>query len=224
MYTPHVGRWLSEDPAGYVDGPNLYLFTANNPINVTDPSGLLPPVDLKCFDRPILPPSAPPPFPTTDTCSPKPAAKNATMPWGFNFCCCGVTRKKDRLKPSLQIHPSSIGPVGPSGGRFTFCGLPSSTQVGTGGCLGCIAVIIKCPSGAAVFHFTAGDNPFATLMKYNWPSSPKCEAIVCGGDDTKESNCLADTVLDVLKNIADIIGVSGASGCGINPDGTWYER
>lgn len=40
MYTPHVGRWLSEDPAGYVDGPNQYLYVKNNPINMTDPSGL----------------------------------------------------------------------------------------------------------------------------------------------------------------------------------------
>lgn len=40
MYTPHVGRWLSEDPAGYVDGPNQYLYVRNNPANNVDPSGL----------------------------------------------------------------------------------------------------------------------------------------------------------------------------------------
>lgn len=39
MYTPHVGRWLSEDPAGYVDGPNRYLYVNNSPITHADPSG-----------------------------------------------------------------------------------------------------------------------------------------------------------------------------------------
>jgi hypothetical protein len=40
MYTPHVGRWLSEDSAGYVDGPNQYLYVTNTPTNWTDPSGM----------------------------------------------------------------------------------------------------------------------------------------------------------------------------------------
>lgn len=41
MYAPPIGRWLSEDPAGYIDGPNQYLYVANDPINKTDPSGRL---------------------------------------------------------------------------------------------------------------------------------------------------------------------------------------
>lgn len=40
MYTPHVGRWLSQDPAGFVDGPNRYLYVANNPTRRLDPSGM----------------------------------------------------------------------------------------------------------------------------------------------------------------------------------------
>jgi hypothetical protein len=45
MYTPHVGRWISQDPAGYVDGPNRYLYVLNNPAGHFDPSG------LQCADR-----------------------------------------------------------------------------------------------------------------------------------------------------------------------------
>jgi RHS repeat-associated protein len=39
-YDPKIGRFLSEDPLGYWDGPNLYLYVRNNPINRTDPFGL----------------------------------------------------------------------------------------------------------------------------------------------------------------------------------------
>jgi hypothetical protein len=42
MYTPHVGRWLSQDPAGYIDGPNRYLYVANDPATKSDPTGLFP--------------------------------------------------------------------------------------------------------------------------------------------------------------------------------------
>lgn len=34
------GRWLSLDPMGMVDGPNLYRYVQNNPIALTDPLGL----------------------------------------------------------------------------------------------------------------------------------------------------------------------------------------
>lgn len=38
---PVVGRWLTRDPLGYVDGPNPYQFVRNNPINQIDPNGLM---------------------------------------------------------------------------------------------------------------------------------------------------------------------------------------
>ncbi|WP_264371358.1 RHS repeat-associated core domain-containing protein [Photobacterium damselae] len=40
-YQPWVGRWLSSDPAGTVDGLNLYRMVRNNPIKYRDPNGLL---------------------------------------------------------------------------------------------------------------------------------------------------------------------------------------
>jgi len=39
-YDPESGRWMSPDPAGEIDGPNLYVFVQNNPINYTDYFGL----------------------------------------------------------------------------------------------------------------------------------------------------------------------------------------
>ena len=39
-YDPHIGRYLSPDPLGQIDGPNLYSYAANDPLNFLDPYGL----------------------------------------------------------------------------------------------------------------------------------------------------------------------------------------
>jgi RHS repeat-associated protein len=38
-YLPWLGRWLSPDPKGYVDGTNLYIYSRNNPVSFVDTSG-----------------------------------------------------------------------------------------------------------------------------------------------------------------------------------------
>jgi len=39
-YDPEIGRWLTPDPLGFVNGPNMYAYVDNNPINEIDPYGL----------------------------------------------------------------------------------------------------------------------------------------------------------------------------------------
>lgn len=39
-YEPVAGRWLTRDPAGYVDGLSLYLYVKGNPLSLVDPMGL----------------------------------------------------------------------------------------------------------------------------------------------------------------------------------------
>jgi RHS repeat-associated protein len=39
-YDPGIGRWLSEDPLGLVDGTNLYAYVRNVPTRLTDADGL----------------------------------------------------------------------------------------------------------------------------------------------------------------------------------------
>ena len=39
-YAPWIGRWLSVDPAGTVDGLNLYAFVRGNPLSKLDPTGM----------------------------------------------------------------------------------------------------------------------------------------------------------------------------------------
>ncbi|WCF10749.1 toxin [Paenibacillus thiaminolyticus] len=41
-YMPWLGRWLNPDPAGTVDGLNLYRMVRNNPISLMDPDGNAP--------------------------------------------------------------------------------------------------------------------------------------------------------------------------------------
>ena len=41
-YDAEVGRFISEDPAGFIDGPNLYAYVGGNPVNAVDPTGLCP--------------------------------------------------------------------------------------------------------------------------------------------------------------------------------------
>jgi RHS repeat-associated protein len=39
QYDPQIGRFLQRDPLGIVDGTNLYMYTANNPLVFADPFG-----------------------------------------------------------------------------------------------------------------------------------------------------------------------------------------
>ncbi len=39
MYDPALGRFCSRDPIGYVDGPSVYHYVANSPLESVDPTG-----------------------------------------------------------------------------------------------------------------------------------------------------------------------------------------
>ncbi|MHA1909216.1 MAG: RHS repeat domain-containing protein, partial [Candidatus Thorarchaeota archaeon] len=51
-YRPDVGRYIQRDPAGFIDDPNLYTFTRNNPIQFWDPTGLQP-IEVHPTDPPL---------------------------------------------------------------------------------------------------------------------------------------------------------------------------
>lgn len=40
MLDSELGKWTRRDPAEYVDGPNVYGYATDGPVNATDPSGL----------------------------------------------------------------------------------------------------------------------------------------------------------------------------------------
>jgi len=48
-YDPKGGRFISKDPIGFAGGDvNLYRYVSNNPVNATDPSGLMSPEEGRC--------------------------------------------------------------------------------------------------------------------------------------------------------------------------------
>ena len=61
-YAPWLGRWLSCDPAGTVDGLNLYAFVGGNPVAFADLNGnMLEDTKQTAPPPPPLPPPPPPP-------------------------------------------------------------------------------------------------------------------------------------------------------------------
>ncbi|WP_347928055.1 RHS repeat-associated core domain-containing protein [Pseudomonas helvetica] len=49
-YAPWLQRWISPDPAGAVDGLNLYCMVGNNPVRFVDHKGLMRDEDLREFE------------------------------------------------------------------------------------------------------------------------------------------------------------------------------
>ena len=61
-YSPSLGRWISQDPAGYINGANTYQFVMSNPVGNVDPSGLGTPyggMSQAQFDQIHSPPFTP---------------------------------------------------------------------------------------------------------------------------------------------------------------------
>lgn len=50
-YDPALGRWLTVDPLGFADGPNLYAYVHNNPMTYVDPYGLWGESVFACSDQ-----------------------------------------------------------------------------------------------------------------------------------------------------------------------------
>ena len=50
FYDPAIGRWISQDPAGGLDGPNSYAYLHNNPLNHLDRFGLATESNSDKFD------------------------------------------------------------------------------------------------------------------------------------------------------------------------------
>jgi RHS repeat-associated protein len=226
-YDADSARWPSRDPITERGGLNLYGFARNNPIQFVDTDGqqLSPPLCNTC-GQVALPghKCVPPPPPT-----PGDNGNNAKRPGGIAYLRpCGCTSKKDRLStiPGVSTPPRfPMQSMGPGTGTYEIVPFPTTppSAVGGGGAGPCNLLVVKCPGFVAVFHFTVGDSPCTTLGRFTWPSG--CSSIICGGDDSGQSNCLGDGVKSCANAAGlNVVGVSGNSGCGVDENGNWWQH
>ena len=61
-YAPWLGRWTAADPAGIVDGPDLYRYSRNCPVVLRDPGGKQPPDPRQYATREEFLAAAPSPY------------------------------------------------------------------------------------------------------------------------------------------------------------------
>ena len=102
-YDPEIGRWLTQDPLGMVDGPNTYVYALNSPINYIDPNGL----DVFVIGGPIMqppvvgPPYWKPPVLKPPVFKPKPPVIK------------GPVSAPVQSKPIQPVNPSPVKPILP---------------------------------------------------------------------------------------------------------------
>jgi RHS repeat-associated protein len=77
FYSPALGRFLQTDPIGTADDLNLYAYVKNNPVNFTDPTGM---IAASGFGSPTNAPAAPVSAPAAPATTPKLNAPAIGMP------------------------------------------------------------------------------------------------------------------------------------------------
>jgi RHS repeat-associated protein len=75
-HDPREGRFLQRDPLGYIDGPNLYGYVKDNPVNSYDPYGAA---------APALPRVLPAPRLTAEEVAPPTARNCGGFEWGIRW-------------------------------------------------------------------------------------------------------------------------------------------
>jgi RHS repeat-associated protein len=241
----HKNRFVRQSNTSATSSTERYGYSKNNPLVMYDPSGLIA-IDCLCaggsndmgatFPQSIV---------STECAGDGIQCCNSVCLWGtvnweistrlgpgtgktnktslgfYALCRCG-TPKRDRLIsfPAITVGIAKTINQGPGTVKTLPPPVKGST-VTSGGALPCAIAIISCPNFVTTYHFSPGADTGGDISGYFWPSG--CRAIVCGGDNTGESNCLADAVINSIKESGNIKleGVSAASGCGIDSNGNW---
>lgn len=228
-------QWAADQiPLGFAAGDaNLYRYVGNNPTNATDPSGLIPDAWDPVFPVPPRPRPRPAPFPAAGASPPAAATNVAGGNYSFGLLLNAMGVWTPTTKPTILANhpfpqanmPTAIpNPTGSGtnvlAGQHQFFP-PGLGQpfVGTGGCAGCVGVIIQVPGhGTAVFHFNTGNNVLATLSQYTWPAGS--HAVVFGGNNQPASNVLMQNVISALRPRGITLdGVLNSSNCYLGANG-----
>ena len=222
-YNPATGRWPNRDPIAEQGGHNLYGSVYNDPLSRIDTNGreigsICPKCGQYYVGVHICPPSPQPGREGTKT--KRPFGGTYLLP----YCC---KSKKDQLSPIPGVSTPADKPMpgfGPGAGTHVVYPFPTTppSYVGSAGAGPCIVLVVKCPGFVAVFHVTGGDSPGGTLGGFSWPLG--CSSIICGLDDDPDTNCRRKDVKSAANAAGlNVVGVSGNAGCGVAPDGSWWQ-
>jgi RHS repeat-associated protein len=172
-YDAETGRFISEEPAGFIDGPNLYAYVGGNPVRYLDPSGRAAiglaggiDVNFNLFGIPID---------ATGSVSVVMDDSGDLQVYGTPEAGFTTSQKPDTngflraiVAPAQNVKVSSFGGVAPSfsgtlgrvSGSVTFTGDGNIYELGVaypgGGLSGSVTVGIGVPLTSALHHGGGG--------------------------------------------------------------------
>ena len=115
-YAPWLGRWVSADPGGLIDGPNLYLYSRDNPTKLADATGTQASVPEMTVYKSLDVTYQAPDVDTTFR-----AEENYKVPH-YSFKELGIriphTERAPHLRQPVHAkHPKTPSPTAPGGGQ-----------------------------------------------------------------------------------------------------------
>ena len=212
-YDSRVGRWISEDPLGFVAGDgNIVRYVGNRVTIEADPSGFQAPINIGNVQPSREPlPKLNPGQTVQVQVTPYPAPLQLILGFGSLGKSIALAEYPNLVYADevgiWPIRPQVPTPVVPvpgdsvmaePGGRL-FGPIVDGQYIGPGGCGPRVGVIIKVPGqGGAVFHLPPGSSPVGSINRWIWP--PGSSAAICGGmPDVPFSKKLYDDVVYALR-------------------------
>jgi RHS repeat-associated protein len=228
IYDPVTGRLMSRDPLAPLLSMKLYVYADNDPANRVDSTGLAP-------RRKPIPATKP------GKCSDQIEMSGVNLFHTLAYFCClkgaaGWKKTKSQWakyygsKEPLPVtqprwNATIIGVTDPN---IRICGRPLRNQwFGVTGLGPSIGFIIWCKKKGKIEkvipgHCSGDTLPILPLRHWDLRG---CQAVICGGDNSRGSNCHLSMVIYVLSSMGiKIKGLVDGTGCFLGSDGDIYRQ
>jgi RHS repeat-associated protein len=198
IYSPTLGRWLSNDPLGFDAGDvNTYRYVGNDPGNNLDPMGLEMPVPSRTYNPSTS--KTTPRIPESEGQIGKPLKNDELLFFTQALTYFYDNAKYNRLNEAIadgNVIDPAIDNVKKrngvmAGNHAFFNGYPEiDSHFGTGGANPCVGVIVISNNNGnicgSIFHFYPGEDGVSAISRYEWKGIKT--AYVFGGNN---SGCLS---------------------------------